>query len=132
MILEGRLRKSLLYGIWTVAAVGIICKWTLSEPPHWITVTLYVAMGWTGIVPVYQLVKAIGLQGMGWSLLGGLLYTVGTVCEATRWPVLWPHVVGYHEVFHILDMSATSVHISLSSGTFCRSRDCDLGLLGQP
>jgi hemolysin III len=111
VLLQGRLRSSLLWGIWTVAATGIVCKWTLSEPPHWITVGLYVAMGWTGIIPVYQIVKAIGVQGMAWSLLGGVLYTIGGICEAVRWPVLWPHVVGYHEVFHVIDMSATFVHV---------------------
>ena len=111
VLLQGRLRKWLLWGIWSVAATGIACKWMLSEPPHWVTVSLYVAMGWTGVIPVYQVIKAIGVRGMAWSLLGGVLYTLGGICEAVRWPVLWPHVVGYHEVFHVLDMSATSVHV---------------------
>jgi hemolysin III len=48
---------------------------------------------------------------MALGLLGGILYTVGGICEATRWPVLWPHIVGYHEVFHLFDMLATLVHI---------------------
>jgi hemolysin III len=111
VLLKGRLRAGLLVMIWTLAAAGIACKWLFSEPPHPVTVGLYIAMGWTGLIPVFQLVKAIGLQGMGWGLLGGLLYTAGGICEAVRWPILWPHVIGYHEVFHVFDMSATSVHI---------------------
>jgi hemolysin III len=111
VLLKGRLRLGLLVMIWSVAALGITCKWVFDEPRHWVTVSLYVAMGWTGLIPVYQLIKAVGLRGMAWGLLGGLLYTVGGICEVIRWPVLWPRVIGYHEVFHVLDMGATSVHI---------------------
>jgi hemolysin III len=111
VLLQGRLRAGLLIMIWTVAVVGIAAKWLFSEPPHPVTVGLYVAMGWTGLIPVYQLIKAVGFQGMAWSLLGGMLYTLGGICEAIRWPILWPHVIGYHEVFHVLDMGATSVHL---------------------
>jgi hemolysin III len=111
VLLRGRLRVGLLIMIWSLAAGGIACKWLLSEPPHELTVGLYVAMGWTGLIPAYQLVKAVGAQGMLWGLAGGLLYTIGAVCETLRWPILWPHVIGYHEFFHLMDMAATMVHI---------------------
>jgi hemolysin III len=111
VILQGRLRIGLLVMIWGFAAVGIACKWLFQEPPHQVTVGLYVAMGWTGLIPVFQLIKAIGLQGMAWALLGGVLYTLGGICDAVHWPVLWPHVIGSHEVFHVFDMGATLVHI---------------------
>jgi hemolysin III len=111
VLLRGRFRAGLLTMIWGLAALGIVCKWALREPPHPVTVGLYVGMGWTGVIPAYSLVRAVGLRAMSWGLLGGLLYTVGGICEAYQWPVLWPHVVGYHEVFHVLDMGATSVHV---------------------
>jgi hemolysin III len=111
VILQGRLRSFLLAMIWSVAAVGIACKWLFSPPPPPVTVGLYVAMGWTGLIPAYQLVKAVGIRGTAWGLLGGVLYTTGAVCEAVHWPDLWPRVIGYHEVFHVFDMGATSVHV---------------------
>jgi hemolysin III len=111
VLLRGHLRIGLLVMIWSCAIVGIACKWLLSEPSHDLTVGLYVAMGWTGLFPVYQLVQAIGLRGMAWGLLGGVLYTAGGICEAVRWPVLWPQIIGYHEVFHVFDMGATLIHI---------------------
>jgi hemolysin III len=111
VLLKGRLRIGLLIMIWSLAAIGIVCKWVFSEPPHSVTVALYIAMGWTGLIPVHQLIKAVGVRGMAWGLLGGILYTLGGVCDAIRWPVLWPHVIGSHEVFHVFDMGATSVHI---------------------
>jgi hemolysin III len=111
VLLRGRLRTGLLVMIWTLAAVGIACKWLLPTPPYWVTAGLYVAMGWTGMIPVVQLIKAVGYRGMAWSLLGGILYTAGAVFDVIKWPIPWPHVVGHHEVLHLCDMAATAIHI---------------------
>ena len=42
--------------------------------------------------------------------LGGLLYTAGMVLFIMRRPRLWPHVFGYHEVFHVLVVTASALH----------------------
>jgi hemolysin III len=63
------------------------------------------------VVPVYQMARAVGLRALSWGLLGGLLYTLGAVCEATNWPVLVPGVLGAHEMLHLLDMGATLTHV---------------------
>ena len=33
--------------------------------------------------------------------LGGVLYTIGAVIYATRWPDPWPAISGFHELFHV-------------------------------
>ncbi len=111
VLLQGRLRTFLLAKIWALAAVGIACKWLLPAPPYPVTVGLYVAMGWIGMFPAYYLVKAIGLRGLAWGLLGGIFYTAGGVCDAVRWPILWPHVIEHHEVVHLFDMGGTLFHV---------------------
>jgi hemolysin III len=55
--------------------------------------------------------RVVGLRGMAWGVLGGLLYTAGAVCEATSWPVLLPGVVGAHELLHLFDMGGTFTHV---------------------
>jgi hemolysin III len=111
VLLRGRLRAILLPLVWCMAIGGIACKWLLPWPPYWLTVGLYIGMGWVGVFSVYHLVRAVGLRGMAWGLLGGLLYTAGGVCDATSWPVLLPHVIGPHEMLHVLDMGGTLVHV---------------------
>jgi hemolysin III len=111
VLLNGRLRIWLLAMIWGMAAAGIACKWLLAAPPYPVTVGLYIGMGWLGIIPLTRLVRAIGLRGMSWAVLGGLLYTAGGVCDAIRWPVIYPNVVGSHEVLHVLDMGGTMAHV---------------------
>jgi hemolysin III len=111
VLLRDRLRWVLLGLVWGLAGVGIAAKWLLPWPPYPLTVGLYIGMGWVGLLPMWQLIRAVGLRGMAWGLLGGLLYTAGGVCDAACWPVLWPGVIGWHEVLHLLDMSGTLVHV---------------------
>lgn len=111
VLLRGRWRVVLLALVWGLAVLGIAAKWTLPSPPYWLAVSLYVAMGWVGLPSIWLLIRAVGLRGMFWSLLGGLLYTLGGVCDAAHWPILVPGVIGYHEIFHVLDMGGTLVHV---------------------
>jgi hemolysin III len=111
VLLRGRLRVWMLSLMWALTAVGVACKWLLPAPPYWLTVALYVAMGWLGVIPAYALSRVVGLRGLSWVFLGGVLYTVGAVCDATNWPVLLPGVVGSHEMLHVCDMGGTLAHV---------------------
>jgi hemolysin III len=111
VLLRGRLRTVMLALVWGLAAVGIACKWLLTAPPYGVTVGIYIGMGWTGLLPLYYLVKAVGWRAMGIGLLGGVLYTAGGVFDAIRWPVIIPGVIGWHEVLHVLDMGGTLAHV---------------------
>jgi hemolysin III len=111
VLLHGRFRAWLLAMVWSLAGVGIACKWLFAAPPYPVTAGLYVALGWVGLIPVYSLIRAVGLRGMAWGLFGGLLYTAGAVCDVVEWPVLLPGVIGHHEVLHVFDMGGTLVHV---------------------
>ena len=44
---------------------------------------------------------------------GGLLYTVGAVVLARRWPDPLPHSFGYHEIWHTMTVAAGGCHFVL-------------------
>lgn len=111
VLLRGRLRLALLSLVWGLAAAGILAKWLLPWPPYQLTVALYIAMGWLVLLPIVPLIRAVGVVAMLWGLVGGLLYTFGAVCDAAKWPILLPGIVGYHEVLHLADMGGTLAHI---------------------
>lgn len=111
VLLSGRLRVILLTLVWGLAGAGILAKWLVEWPPYWVTVSLYIAMGWIGLIPMWQLIRAVGVRAMAWGLLGGLLYTFGGVCDAARWPIVLPGIIGYHEVLHLADMGGTLIHV---------------------
>jgi hemolysin III len=113
ILLRGRMRIVCLSAVWLLAAVGIACKWLLPLPPYGLTVGLYLAVGWNGVVALRPLLRALGTRGMAWGLAGGLFYTAGGIADALHWPVLWPHIVGSHELVHMFDIGGTLTHVIL-------------------
>ncbi len=45
--------------------------------------------------------------------IGGLLYTLGAVVLARRWPDPFPDVFGYHEVWHAMTVAAGACHFAV-------------------
>jgi hemolysin III len=111
LLLRGRARVFCLALIWSLAALGVGCKLLLPWPPYAVTVGLYIAMGWVCLLAIVPLARTVGLRGIGMALAGGVLYMAGGVCDACAWPVLFPGVVGPHEVLHVLDMGGTLAHV---------------------
>ena len=111
LLLEGRRRVWMLGLVWGLAAVGIACKWLITAPPYVVTVGLYLAIGWVGLIPGRSLFRAVGMRGIVCGLLGGFFYTVGAVCDACQWPVLYPGLIRSHEVLHLCDMLGTFAHV---------------------
>lgn len=108
-LLRGRRRWWGLGLMWGIAAVGVAALWLLPRTPYWATVSLYVAMGWLGGLPVVAYYRAVGWRAMNWVLAGGVLYTAGAACDLFNWPVLSsaPVRVGPHEVFHVAVVAAS-------------------------
>ncbi|MFL5327814.1 MAG: hemolysin III family protein [Gemmataceae bacterium] len=111
VLLRGRRRVILLSLVWLLATVGMISKWVMSIAVDRWTVSLYLALGWLSVLAARDLIRAVGWRGFSWTALGGLSYTLGAACELTRWPVIVPGVVGWHEVCHIFDMVGTALHV---------------------
>ena len=45
-------------------------------------------------------------------LIGGVIYTLGSVVYARRWPNPNPAVFGYHELFHVFVIVAAGFHFA--------------------
>ena len=99
--------------VWGVAGAGALMKVVWPDGPRWLSVTLYVALGWV-VVAAASEVLAVLPAGLNIMLaVGGVLYTVGGVVYALRRPNPWPRVFGYHEVFHTLVVAGSAIHFSL-------------------
>jgi hemolysin III len=111
LLLPDRLyRRVLLGGIWLLAVTGVVLKWAAPGVPYWLTVALYLSMGWVGVLTVTEMFRAVGRRGMAWGLYGGLAYTLGALADLFRWPLLVPHLFNFHEVFHLFAMGGTFCH----------------------
>lgn len=113
VLLTGRGRAVLLTAVWALAVVGIASRWLLPSPPYPLTVGIYIAMGWVGLLQLPALARALGVGGMTLALLGGLFYIFGGVTDVLKWPVLLPGIFGPHEIHHLSDMAGTTAHIAM-------------------
>jgi hemolysin III len=104
---------SLLSVAWGLAAAGVVLKLAWIDAPRWLSLPLYIGLGWL-IVAVAPLVLA-ELTGQQLLVLaaGGASYTLGAFVYALKWPDPAPRVFGYHEVFHALVVAGTALHYTL-------------------
>ena len=70
---------SLLVGIWLIAFMGIFLKVFWINAPRKLVSAIYIIMGWLSVIAIPPLVKAIGISGLAWLLLGGIIYTKGGI-----------------------------------------------------
>ncbi|MDH6283503.1 PAQR family membrane homeostasis protein TrhA [Prescottella agglutinans] len=100
----------LLTVVWCGALAGIALKMLWPTAPRWVGVPLYLLLGWA-IVPVAgELVHEAGIAPMVLLAVGGVLYSVGAILYATKWPNPWPQTFGHHEFFHAATAVAAVCH----------------------
>jgi channel protein (hemolysin III family) len=113
LLFQGRSRWGILLVIWTAAINGVTLKTIFfDDVPEGLSVSLYLAMGWFGIVAGSALWRRYGFRFIQQLIWGALAYTVGAVVDYLRWPVLVPGVVGPHELFHLLVLAGIGFHWS--------------------
>jgi len=75
---------ALLAGVWCVAIVGIVLKLVLPGRFDRISVGLYLAMGWSGIMLYDRVVAALPTLALWFVVAGGALYSLGVIFHAWR------------------------------------------------
>jgi hemolysin III len=113
LVLTGSLATTLLVVVWVGAALGVALELSPWTPPRWLSVGLYLALGWVAVAAVPQLVDALGTTASLLALLGGLLYTAGAIVYGLRRPDPIPRVFGYHEIFHGFTLAAAAAHYAV-------------------
>ena len=108
--LRGPWGWSLFGVIWALAIAGLVMSLTWINCPRAVTSTVYIAMGWLALIAIYPLAMTLGVRGILWLLLGGVLYTVGGVLYALKWPGRNNPRFGCHEVFHLFILLGSIAH----------------------
>lgn len=110
----GPLRTSwgwaLLGTIWSLALLGIAVKLLWMDAPRWLYVLFYVLMGWMVVVAFVPLVEATPPLSVAFLLSGGVIYTLGAVIYATKWPKGLPGRFGFHEIWHLFVLGGSVSH----------------------
>ena len=112
-VLWGGVGAPLLLAIWLCAAAGIILTIAKLDIPRWLTSVIYLAMGWMALFAIAPLSRVLPAAGMFWLIAGGVLYTVGGVLYAVKWPGRNNPRFGCHEIFHVFIVLGSVSHFIL-------------------
>ncbi len=100
---------SLLAVVWTLVAFGVAMKVSWPQAPRWLGVGAYLAVGWVAIAGSWELASSLPVSAMAMMVVGGLIYSLGGIVYAVRWPDPLPRVFGFHEVFHAMVVAGSAM-----------------------
>ena len=96
--------------VWTLALSGVVLKLLWMDAPRWLSVGLYLAMGWVAVVAASAIFRAVPSGGIAWIVGGGLVYSAGALIYGLKRPNLVPGVFGFHELWHLFVMAGSACH----------------------
>jgi hemolysin III len=105
-LLEPRDRNILLSVIWIGALSGVALRVFWVGAPRWLYVANYLLLGWVAVIYTPQLYREGGLWVLIPILIGGLLYSIGAIFYALKFPGRNAKYFGFHELFHIFVLAA--------------------------
>ena len=101
---------SALAGVWLAALAAITLRLSRPELPKWVFISLYLVMGWLGGLTVLPSAARLGWDGTALTLLGGVIYTLGTVACNRNEDDVEPPGFGAHEVWHLCILAGAASH----------------------
>lgn len=111
LLFTGPWRWGMILAIWVMAATAITLKTIFFHSvPEWLSLSMYIGMGWIGLVSGAKLYRRLGLAPLALLFYGGLAYTIGAVLEYLGWPTVIYRAVGPHELFHLAVLAGIFFH----------------------
>ncbi len=96
--------------IWGIAITGTFFKLFWLHAPNWLSLTMYLGMGWLGLLVLPYTFSSLSAAAGGWIIAGGLFYTIGAVVYGSKRPNPWPGTFGFHEIWHLFVMAGSFSH----------------------
>jgi hemolysin III len=96
-----------LFGVvWALAICGIYVKtfWK-AKRNHWISTTLYLAMGWLILFALGPLVRNLPMAGVWWLVAGGFTYSFGIIFYK------WDRLPFNHAIWHLFVLGGSVCHV---------------------
>lgn len=108
---RGWMRWGVLAVIWGAAVAGMFLKLAFIDAvAEWVSLTLYLALGWAGLFTAYALHRLVGLKPLTPIVVGALAYTVGALLDISNLAAPVPGLIRVHEVFHFFVLVGVAAH----------------------
>ncbi len=92
--------------IWGMAAAGLFYEIVFGGRRKWISLALYIAMGWLAVIAVKPMLSMLPTGLLLWILFGGLLYTGGIVFY------VWKRLPFNHAIWHLFVLGGSVLHFT--------------------
>lgn len=112
LLLDNEKRQVLLVLIWSAAVFGVILSTVWIGAPRFLSVAVYLAMGWASLAYLPDILNAGGVVVLIMIALGGISYSAGAVVYARKKPNPSPEWFGFHELFHAFTIVGFLFHFS--------------------
>lgn len=117
IVFRGVWRWGMLLFIWTFAVTAVSLKMVFfDDVPEWLGLSMYLGMGWVGLLSGVLLWQQCGTAFVAPLLRGGLAYTLGALADFLRFPEIIPGVLGGHELFHLAILAGIGWHWQFIAG----------------
>ena len=110
LLLPEQTARLLLTVVWGGALAGVALQMAWPRAPRWLAVPLYIALGWTAVVVMPDILDRGGVATLSLVIAGGVIYSLGAICYVLRWPNPWPRTFAHHEIFHAATVVAAVCH----------------------
>lgn len=105
-VLPGAWGWTLFGVIWALAVLGVVSKSIHNVGTGRLSIALYLAMGWMGVMAIKPLMANLPTNGLLWLLAGGVMYSIGVIFFAND------HRIRYsHFVWHLFVLAGTACHV---------------------
>jgi len=102
--LNGWVSWLLLGAVWTFAVIGIVMKSFFTGRFQWISVTMYVLMGWMVAPVIGSFYDVLSLKGFALLIGGGIAYTVGVFFYVSA------RIPYSHSIWHLWVLAGSILH----------------------
>ena len=96
--------------VWALALVALVLRVTRPEMSKWVFVSVFLIMGWMGLLIAPALWSTLGHTGSLLTVLGGAIYTAGTLFFNRFEGDVEPPGFGPHDVWHVFILAAAGTH----------------------
>jgi hemolysin III len=103
-VIQGTLGWTLFGIVWGIALAGAIFKSFFTKRFLYLSTVFYIAMGWIIVIAWKPLTNALHTNGVLLLVIGGLLYSVGTIFY------VWRGFIFHHAVWHLFVLAGTIFH----------------------
>ncbi|HZJ87039.1 MAG TPA: hemolysin III family protein [Erysipelothrix sp.] len=104
-VIGGKFGYTILVIQWLMVLFGILYKSIAQKSIPKISVSIYLAMGWAGVIAIPAIYKSTSLVFIGLIALGGVLYSIGA------WFYMQKDKPYFHMIWHLFINGASLAHL---------------------